>query len=286
MIPFLGINLTQNKKNEQINGRELIVATVKQAADTEELQEKAEALEQKSQLPLVWRIAKMITGLGAAILGIAILRASVEVGLDQAYANAAWLIWLGAACIIAYIILSVWSKKRYKKVADSDEVLLLEAQVEAQEDAAYEELGVPENAPRVDVFGFRYVDKDGKVRVKSAALFDYVNICSRMYVKDGELCIADTESVYAFPLAGLRGIQTVKKQARFMGWHKIQPPTHESYKPYRVVVDQYGVIVCKPYYILEAEIRGQVWGIYFPGYELPVIEALTGLRAERKEDKK
>lgn len=285
MIPFWGINLTQNKKNEQVNGRELVIATVKQPVDTDALQDKADALEQKSQLPVGWRVLKMICGFAAAILIVVVLRAAAEIGFEQAYANGAWLIWLGVACAIVYVVLTVWSKKRYKKVIDSDEVLLFEAQVEAQENAAYGELGVPENAPRVDVFGFQYKEKNGKVVARSAALFDFVNICTRMYVKDGELCIADTDSVYAFPIDSLRGIQTVKKQARFTGWHKILPPTHESFKPYRVVVDQYGVIVCKPYYILEAEIRGETWGLYFPGHELPVIEQLTGLRAERKGDK-
>lgn len=285
MLPFWGINLTQNKKNEQVNGRELIIATVKQVSDTDELQDKAEALEQKSKLPLGWRILRMICGFAAAVLIVGILRAAADVGLEQAYANAAWLIWLGVACAVAYVVLTVWGNKRYKKVIDSDEVLLLEAQAEARDNAAYSELGVPENAPCVDVFGFQYKEKNGKVAVMGSGVFEFVNICARMYVKEGELCIADTESVYAFPLDSLRGIQTVKKRTSFIGWHKELPPTHESFKPYRLAVNQYEAVMCKPYYILEAEVRGQVWGVYFPCYELPVIEGLTGLRAERKEDK-
>ena len=84
-------------------------------------------------------------------------------------------------------------------------------------------------------------------------------------------------------MTSLKGIQTVKKTALFHGWNKELPPTDKSFKPYRVAINQYESITCKPYYILEAEIGSETWGLYFPGYELPVVEGLTGLRAQIKE---
>lgn len=164
----------------------------------------------------------------------------------------------------------------------SGEVEQFDADVQEVVGAAYEELGVPEDAVRLDAFVFRYKEKDGKISVRSMGFFDFVNVEIRAYVKDRELCLADTESVYALPLESLRSIQTVNKTAMFHGWNKELPPADKSFKPYRVAVNQYESIYCKPYYILKAEIRGQTWGVYFPGYELPTLEALTGLHASEK----
>ena len=127
-------------------------------------------------------------------------------------------------------------------------------------------------------------EKNGKIRVRSMGFFDFINVEVRAYVKDGALCFADTESVYALPLESLRGVQTVKKTALFHGWNKELLPNDKSFKPYHVGVNQYETIFCKPYYILEAEIKGEIWGVYFPGDELPTLEALTGLHAQQKGD--
>jgi hypothetical protein len=41
-----------------------------------------------------------------------------------------------------------------------------------------------------------------------------------------------------------------------------------------------GFVFCKEYHVLELEQNGEEWGIWFPPYELPAMEALTGLKAE------
>ena len=282
MIPLWGVNVTQNKKNEIANGRELIVATVAKKIDIQEVQDRAEDLEAKASLPLVWRIIQWVCGLAALIVAIGFMRGAAKVGVEQAFENAPALIWIFAACLIVYIVLKIWGNRRNHAVMTSGEVQQFDADVQEVVGAAYEELGVPEDAVRLDAFVFRYKEKDGKINVRSMGFFDFINVEVRAYVKGGDLCFADTESVYALPLTSLKGIQTVKKTALFHGWNKELPPTDKSFKPYRVAVNQYESIYCKPYHILEAEIGGQTWGVYFPGYELPAYEALTGLQASEK----
>lgn len=282
MIPLWGVNQTQNKKNEIANGRELIVATVAQKIDIEEVQGRAKDLEAKASLPIVWRIVQWVSGLVAAIVAISFIRGAAEVGVEQALQNGPALIWIFAACAIVYVVLKIWSNRRNNAVMKSGEVEQFDADVQEVVGAAYQELGVPEDAVCMDAFVFRYTEKDGKIRVRSMGFFDFINVEIRAYIKDGALCLADTDSVYALPLESLKSIQTVKKTALFHGWNKELPPTDKSFKQYRVAVNQYESITCKPYYILEAEIRGQTWGVYFPGYELSALEALTGLHASEK----
>ena len=41
-----------------------------------------------------------------------------------------------------------------------------------------------------------------------------------------------------------------------------------------------GEVSIKPYYVLEIENDGDLYGIYFPCYELATFERLTGLNAQ------
>ncbi len=282
MVPLWGVNVTQNKKNEIANGRELIVATVSQKVDMEEVQDRAQELERKASLPMPWGIVKWVCGFIALIMAGGIIKGVSEVGFEQAVQNAPILLAVFAVCTVVFIVLKIWSNRRNNAVMESDEVEQFGQEVQETLNVAYGELGVPEDAVKMDAFVFRYKEKNGKISVRSMGFFDFINVEVRAYVKDGALCLADTESVYAMPLENLCGIRTVKKTALFHGWNKELLPNDKSFKPYHVGVNQYETIFCKPYYILEAEIRGEIWGVYFPGYELPVVESLTGLQAQRK----
>ena len=282
MVPLWGVNVTQNKKNETGNGRELIVATVSQKMDMEEVQDRAQELERKASLPMPWGIVKWVCGFIALIMAGGIIKGVSKVGFEQAVQNAPILLAVFAVCTVVFIVLKIWSNRRNNAVMESDEVEQFDAQVQETLSHAYGELGVPEDAAKMDAFVFRYKEKNGKISIRSMGFFDFINIEVRAYVKDGALCLADAESVYAIPMESLRSIQTIKKTALFHGWNKEILPNDKSLKPYHVGVNQYETVFCKPYYILEAEIRGEIWGVYFPGYELPVVEGLTGLQAQRK----
>ena len=49
---------------------------------------------------------------------------------------------------------------------------------------------------------------------------------------------------------------------------------------HKISVTKQGDYTYKGYHILELEINGELWGIYFPCYELMVFEEITGLKAE------
>ena len=100
MKPFLGIDLTTNKKNEQINGEEFVVARPDLSL-TQSLESSSENVEEtieKSKLPLPIRIGHWICGAVGALVAIGIIKAlggEDSVTLSEAYQNASWLFWLG-----------------------------------------------------------------------------------------------------------------------------------------------------------------------------------------------
>jgi len=86
-------------------------------------------------------------------------------------------------------------------------------------------------------------------------------------------------------LAELKGIKTVNKRIGIISWNKEEDPRKGEYKKYKMTVNDMGNVFFKPYHILEIERDGQSFGLYFPCYELEVLEELTGLRAEGIENK-
>ena len=91
MKPFLGIDLTTNKKNEQINGSEFLIQTPSFALSNslEVSTDKAEKTIEKSQLPLPLRIVQVTCGLTALLITTGILKAGVS--FEEGYHNAPWL---------------------------------------------------------------------------------------------------------------------------------------------------------------------------------------------------
>ena len=141
----------------------------------------------------------------------------------------------------------------------------------------YRDLGVPSDALNVDVLMMRYKVKNNEVAPVATGLCDFINLETKVYVKDGQLCISDIEHTYALPLDGMRCIRCVSKRVSIPSWNKKIGFDQGIYKPYKMAVNNMGILFFKPYYILECEIYGEVWGLYFPCYELPAISSLTGL---------
>lgn len=95
MKPFLGIDLTADKKNEQLNGEEFVVARPDSSL-TQSLEKSSEGVDdaiEKSFLPLPIRIGHWLCGAAGAVFIIAILKILAEddsVTLSQAYKSASW----------------------------------------------------------------------------------------------------------------------------------------------------------------------------------------------------
>ena len=124
--------------------------------------------------------------------------------------------------------------------------------------------------------------KNGKIRPYLSGLQTtaYMNVSVKMYETNDALHIADLENVYSFAKSELKVITTVNKRISVPTWNKDEDPRKGSFKRHKMTVSNMGDVFFKPYYILEIEHESQIFGIYFPCYELEIFEHLTGLKAE------
>lgn len=287
MKPFLGINITENKKNKCLNGNEFIISTAPLTISNalESTVEHEIDLLEEAKLPLPIRIGHFICGAVSVLVLCGIIRAVLgedSISIAQAYSNAAWLFWLGGICLIIWLIITIISRKKESAVMKSDERINVSSKFNALADSIYAEFGVPADAAAVDILSFNYKLKKDEPIAKEKGLSPtaYNNLAYKIFVNNGQLLLADLEKKYAFPLSELRIIRTVKKDISIPAWNKETPPDKGIFKQYKLGIDPFGNIHIKPYHILELEHGGEIWGIYFPKYELPTFEALTGLKAE------
>ena len=277
MKPFLGIDLTLNKKNEQFNGSEFLIqkTSVALSESLEASTDKAEKTIEKSKLPLPFRIAQFVCGIAALLIAGGILKA--DVSLAEGYHNAPWLFWAAGICAVLWLILWLFGKQKAKSILDTDESTQTFSHLDGVANAVYTELDVPDDAKDVDILSFFYKIKDGEIKVqeKGMQVFQYLNPEFKIFADEENLYLANLEGKYAFPLSSIVKIHTVKKHIRIAGWNKDEKYNKGIYKQFKLTTDNYGCIHCRQYYILEINRQGESYGIYFPSYELPTLEECT-----------
>ncbi len=276
MKPFLGVDLTTDKKNGQVNGIEFLVQTPSTALSNtlEVSSEKAEKTVNKAKLPLLFRIIQFVCGIAALLIAGGTLNA--DVSLAEGYSNAPWLFWAAGICAVTWLILWIWSKSKAKTVLETDESAQTFSHLESVASAIYKELAVPDDAKDVDILFFFYKVKNGEIKlVEKTIATQYFNPEFKIFTDEENLYLANLEGKYAFPLSSIKKLHTVKKHIRIAGWNKEEKHNKGIYKQYKLTTDNYGCIHCKQYYILEINHQGESHGIYIPCYELPVLEECT-----------
>ena len=282
MKPFLCIDLTADKKNEQSNGEEFLVhktsATLSNFLDTSI--EQANATTEQSKLPLALRIIQYICGIAAVFCILGLLKAGVS--LAEGYRNAPWLYWVAGACAAVWLILWICGRQKAKAVLSTEESTQTFSHLEEVSDAIHAELSVPADAEEVDILSFFYKIKDGNIKVCEKTIAPYLNTVFHAFADSENLYLANLEGKYAFPLSEIVALRTVKKHIRILQWTKDEKFNKGIYKQYKLTADQYGCIHCKSYHILELNHKGVSVGIYIPCYELPVFEKLTGQKTQQE----
>lgn len=278
MKPFLGIDVTTDKNNELINGKEFLTQETSSALSRslETSSEKADETERKAKLPLVFRILQYICGVAALLISIGISRALTrsDITFADSYQNAPILFWAAGVCAVVWLILWIWSKQKSKTVMETDESEQTFSNLDGVVDAIYKELSVPEDAKTVDVLSFFYktVNEEIKVHEKPMQLFQYSNPEFKIFADSENLYLVNLDGKYTFPLSSVKGIHTVTKKTRIASWNKEELFNSDTYKKYKLAADQFGCIHCKEHHIIEIDHKGETFGIYIPCYELPTFE--------------
>lgn len=278
MKPIFGIDCTQGKDNEQVNATKFLIQRPSPALEQafEKVSDETDTLEDNTKLPLGLRIVQFITGAAAALIALGILRGLTEVSLSQAYQNAAILFWIGGICLPIWGILKFLAHRKKKAVLAQDGTNQTLSRADGVTRAIFTELGVPDDAVEVDVLMFFYKEKDGQIKFTETPLLlsTCFNPAFKLYTDDEHFYLANLEGKYAFPLSSIGQLQEVKKRISVPEWNKDLPYNKGIYKPYKLTVNNMGMIFCKSYHILHLQIDGEDMGIYFPSYELPAFEKL------------
>ncbi|MBR5271976.1 MAG: hypothetical protein IKU25_01065 [Clostridia bacterium] len=285
MKPFLGIDITTNKKNTVYNGEEFLVnsASSESTHILEDSIEQAGDVENKAKLPIVLRVIMYVCLFGWLIIAGGILKGMRNVDLKTAYANAPELFYVCGACFVIWGILFLATRSKAKNVGESEETQVVIKNLDDISKEIYAELNVPEDAVDVDVLSFCYKIKKGQpvAKTRGVSFFSHANFEYKAFVQDDKLYLANLEGRYEFPFSELKGILTVNKRISIPEWNKDVPPNVGPYKQYKMTVDNYRCIHLKTYHILKVMRDGEIWGIYFPCYELGTFEALTGFTTEQ-----
>ena len=282
MKPFYGIDRTENKKNTFREGDCFIAASTSRAVSSamERAAEGAAVQLRRSKLPFPLGGIRTVCGWAAALLLFSIIRALRSVTLLEGYENAPFLFWLTGICGAVWLVLTVIGAVIRKNVQATEDFTVAVKRMEDQVDAAFRELGVPQNAKDVDVIAISHRWKNGKLKPVAYGLETSERTTEpfKVFLREDRLCFATPEHRYEFDRAELQVLRSVKKHIYSKGWNKEEDYDEGFYKPYKLTVDNYGRIHMRSYGLLELEHEGIRWAIWLPPYELNYISALTGLK--------
>ena len=285
--PIFSADATADKKNTELGGEELIERRVSaELADSfGRYMERAENIEKRAKLPLPMRIAEYVSGFLSLMLLGGIVEGAIESEktVAQILERAGWLIGVALALGAVGLFFFLKAVKLSREVYDSDEALSVAEALEDITPLIYNDLGVPEDAPFVDLWHCRYKKKgEAFVILPSSESIHRGFICSayRVFVDGEGLCLADLEARYRIPLECIEGVYWVNKRASFHGWTKDEEIKSEKYKEYKITeTDEADLYLIKPICFIALTLGGVERALFFPPYELSLIEELLGMTA-------
>lgn len=261
---------------DKFDGAEFIVKEV--SAQTSEkldsINESTDEHSKKMNLPLPLALLKYLALFAGMITVVSVLRA--EVTVSEAFSNAPYVFYIGGIGWIIYAILQLteWLKKKKHIASDSFAEYLEKAENHAA--ASKQELGIPQNAPCVDVFCFayKYNKKDEQVQAKSD--FKYLPLELFIFQDEQKLYLADLTTVFAFDKKDCVNIEKIENRTTFKGWNKEEAINSAKYKKYKLTANQYGTVFCKYYYSLQISSNSKLYEILIPPYEIATFASIIG----------
>lgn len=285
MRPLFCIDVTRNRKNEELNGVEFIAREISDESK-KILNKKIKALNSRANKikpSCLAALTMAVCFLAGLILFIGAVVSAVKDVTSQSFKNPALFI----ASVIFFIIFAVLLfiiKRKNKELPPDEEVIELTEEVNNEYIILEEELGIPEDYKEIEVLKFYYKNKNDKRRVvhhRKGFEFSprYENIPYKFYTTPGYLHIADKTCVYAFALHELKRIQLITKDIKIPYWLKSEAFDSEAFEQYRIKETDSGYLL-REHYVLEIERNDETFGLYFPNYELNEIQEITGITVE------
>lgn len=235
----------------------------------------------KAELPKWLKIMKIICELGAALVLLALIRDARNSSVSQMFANAPAIFIVGGVCAVLWAVLYFIEKHKFQKALDNGDI---DEMIENMKELNYRSedlLGVPHDFEPVDVLSFRYTEKDGKIKIKEELFYKHVNNEMKLFRNGDDLCLADIDSVYSFPISDIKKYVLKKKKANMDEWNKDVPFNKGEYKQYKITSNDYGTIFCRYYAMQISDVFGE-YELFFPEYELAQFKAIADVPVEKE----
>lgn len=279
MKPFYGIDNTYDAENEKENGEEFLV----QKPDAYLYEEYDRVIngvftniKKSIKLPLLLKVIQCIF----LTVGGCIFSMLFEYFISDENAKFEtidiMLIFVMILCVVIFVVLNYIIKALNKRENASEEQHLQSKKAQGAYQQLLNNLGVPQDALNIDILSFSYKNEKDMIKIDKCGMSVpmFYNMEFHIFKDNKNFYLAIDSGKYAFKLSSIKTIhKTEHKNALFL-WNKDVSYNKGKYKQYKMKEDEMGNIRCKAYYILEIEENGELYGIYFPEYELETVKTI------------
>lgn len=237
---------------------------------------KADKAQENATLPFWANAVAWLFFIVFAIVAVVVLSAASELGFAEAFVKLPlWLPIVGAAGFVVWLVLKLIEFRNGKKDEESgDYDRALESLANIKQ-AANDMLGVPPDYATVDVMAYYYKPAKGKLDG------EYLNEDMKLFSKDDELCLADIDSVYSFPIKDFVRYYLGSEKLPLAIWNKEENYDEGEYLQYGIKT-KYTDMACLCY-SLQFVSGSEVYEIIFPEYELEHFQKLVDVPVEFDE---
>ena len=284
MKPIFCTDVTVNRSNQDINGREFITVTAPEGTRSI-LEGKANELQstiEKAKTPSWMLTVKSVAGFMAVLMGFSTFTRAMEGGFTSIFASEnISVVLLCVICAVAWFFLNRYCKENEKKLDENPDIKARSKELENGINMMFESMGVPTGAVDADVIMFRYKMKNGDMVVDAPPMLPaaYFNFACKAYGEGEFLCLADTENVFSFRKDEITGIHKVERRINMTSWNKEAAPTDPQFAKYGISIAKMGMITVPYYFAIDLVHDGESYEIYFPPYELPTFASIIGKKA-------
>lgn len=237
---------------------------------------KADKAQENATLPFWANAVAWLFFIVFAIVAVVVLRAASELGFAEAFVKLPlWLPIVGAAGFVVWLVLKLIEFRNGKKDEETGDYDRALEEVASINQAANDMLGVPPDYATVDVMAYYYKPAKGKLDG------EYLNEDMKLFSKDDELCLADIDSVYSFPIKDFVRYYLGSEKLPLAIWNKEENYDEGEYLQYGIKT-KYTDMACLCY-SLQFVCDSEVYEIIFPEYELEHFQKLVDVPVEFDE---
>lgn len=265
-------------KNPKCDGEQFVTASLddnfKRTRD--KIYSKAKMTTEAITLPIIANALAWVCFALFAVIAFMFFKDVYKLGLAVAFeTNPIWLLSVGAAGFVVWLVLKLIEYRNGKNDEKTGALDRALEEVASINQAANDMLGVPPDYETVDIMAYYYKPSKGNLSG------EYYNDDMKLFRKDDELCLADVDSVYSFPIKDFVRYYLGSEKLPLAIWNKEENYDEGEYLQYGIKT-KYTDMACLCY-SLQFVCDSEVYEIIFPEYELEHFQKLVDVPVEFDE---